>query len=165
MTDQPTNTYLAQSLIPLLEGIKATGDTNLIWTARKVVRRWTEFPEYTGKPNLYSRQALLLAQSRGIEPQTLRRATYPDQCKKSGLKDESHGKGGFHHEHMTPVSQLVKGLLELEAYTVEGILAYIGEKATIAWITKEEQRTLDRVCKSGNRTPELLEALGIELLE
>ena len=163
--DQPVNKYLAGSLLPLLKGIKATGgDSNLIWTARRVVRRWTEFPELTGKPNLDSRQALLLAQSRDIAPQTLRRATYLDQCKKSGLKDPSHGKGGFHHEHMTPVSQLVKGLLEIEDPTEADIIAYIGEKALVAWITKEEQRALDSVCKSGHRTPALLEALGIELL-
>lgn len=164
MTDQPVSTYLAQSLIPLLQGIKATGDTNLIWTARRIVRRWTEFPELTGKPNLYSQAALLLAQSREVHPETLRRATYLDQCRKSGLKDKSHGKGGFHHEHMVPVSRLVKGLLELEDPTVDGIKAYIEEMVTIAWITKEEQKRLDSVCKSGNRTPELLEALEIRLL-
>ena len=156
--------YYAECLIPLLKGIKLTGDSNLVWTARRVVRRWTEFPRVLGKPNLYSQGALQVATSRGITLETLKWSSYKDQCLKSGLKDPNHSKGSFHHEHIVPVSQLVKGLLELENPDSRTIQDYIQQGAQIAWILKEEQRNLDSVCKSGTRTTALLEALGIQLL-
>lgn len=161
---QPIGQYYAECLIPLLEGIKLTRDTNLTWTARRVVRRWTEFPRQLGKPNLYSRAALSVAHQRDIPIETLKWSSYKDQCLKSGLKDPSHSGGEFHHEHIVPVSKLVEGLLELENPSRETIQDYIEERAQIAWILKREQRDLDSVCKSGNRTTPLLEALGIELL-
>ena len=156
--------YYAECLIPLLKGIKLTGDSNLIWTARRVVRRWTEFPRVLGKPNLYSRGALGVATSRGITPETLKWSSYIDQTKKSGLKDPNHSKGAFHHEHIVPISQLVKGLLELEEPTAIEIQQYIERNGQIAWILKEEQKRLDSVCKSGNRIPALWKALEIELI-
>jgi len=156
--------YYSECLIPLLKGIKLTGDSNLVWTARRVVRRWTEFPRVLGKPNLYSRGALSVAQQRGIPIETLKWSSYKDQCLKSGLKDPNHSKGSFHHEHIVPVSQLVKGLLELEEPTAIEVRQYIERNGQIAWILKEEQKRLDSVCKSGNRIPELWRALEIELI-
>lgn len=161
--NQVASSY-AHCLIPLLEGIKSTGDSNLIWTARRVIRRWTEFPEQLDKPNQYSEGAMLVAQSRGIAPEQLRRATYLDQTKKSGLQDPNHSKGAFHHEHIVPISRLVDGLIQLESPTAQQVHNYIQQEASIAWILKEEQKRLDKVCKVGERTPELLESLGIRLL-
>lgn len=163
-TETHLGQYYAECLIPLLKGIKLTGDSNLIWTARRVVRRWTEFPRVLGKPNLYSRGALSVATTRDIPIETLKWCSYKDQTLKSGLKDPNHSKGAFHHEHIVPVSRLVDGLLELEEPTAAEIDTYIRKESQIAWILKEEQKRLDSVCKSGNRTLALLEVLDIELL-
>jgi len=154
----------ARALIPYLEGIKQDGDPESYWMARRIVRRWTEFPTMLQKPNAYSDGAAKVVQSRGISLETLKMAKYTDQCKRSGLQDgPGHSTGLLHHEHMVPVSQLVKELVELPEYTVNAIITYVRKRALVAWILKAEQKELDKVCRTGLRTPELLESLNIKL--
>ena len=156
--------YWTAMLIPALEGVKATGDSNMIWMAHRIVRRWTEFPELVGKPNAYSLGALDVITQRGISLEKLQWATYNDQTKKKGLGDPNHLHGMLHHEHLVPVSQLVKELLQLPVLTHQTVLELIQQRTQVAWILKSEQKALDKVCKSGNRSKELLESLGIVLV-
>jgi hypothetical protein len=156
--------YHAQSLIPYLRGIKKHGDPESYWMARRIVRRWTEFPSMIGKPNAYSDGAAQVIKSRNIPLEKLLWAEYGDQCKKSGLDDgPGHSTGLLHHEHMIPVNQLVKELVDLSKYTTESIISLIRKRAQIAWILKSEQKELDKICRTGNRSPELLESLNIKL--
>lgn len=155
----------ARALIPYLEGIKMYGDTESYWMARRIVRRWTEFPSMMQKANLYSEGALRVIQERNIPIEKLLWAEYGDQCKKDGLNDgPGHSTGLLHHEHLRPVKQLVDELVALPEYTVDAIIQLIRTRVEIAWILKAEQKDLDRVCRTGNRTPELLESLNIHII-
>lgn len=156
----------AKALIPYLEGIRDSRDSESFWMARRIVRRWTEFPSMIGKANLYSRGAAHLLEEKGISLEILKWAEYGDQCKKSGLDDgPGHSTGKLHHEHIRPVQTLVEELVELPEYTVDSIIDLIRTRTEVAWILKTEQKELDKVCRTGNRTPELLESLNIELID
>lgn len=156
----------AKALIPYLEGIRDSRDSESFWMARRIVRRWTEFPSMIGKANLYSKGAADLLEEKGISLEILKWAEYGDQCKKSGLDDgPGHSTGKLHHEHIRPVQTLVEELVELPEYTVESIIDLIRTRTEVAWILKTEQKELDKICRTGNRTPELLESLNIELID
>lgn len=155
----------ARALVPYLEGIKLYNDPESHWMARRIVRRWTEFPSMMQKANLYSQGALEVIQSRNIPIEKLMWAEYGDQCKKDGLNDgPGHSTGALHHEHLRSVKQLVEELVALPEYTVPAIIELIRKRVEIAWILKSEQRVLDKVCRTGNRTPELLESLNITII-
>ncbi len=86
---------------------------------------------------------------------------WKEQNHKSGLRDVGRQNGIFHQEHIVPVSQIAKKLYDLEKITVKNIHDVLVNNLKIAWILKTEQKTLDAVCRSGVRTPELLTSLDI----
>ena len=156
----------AKALIPYLEGIRDSRDSESFWMARRIVRRWTEFPSMISKANLYSKGAANVLQEKGISLEILKWAEYGDQTKKSGLNDgPGHSTGQLHHEHIRPVQTLVEELVELPQYTVEAIVNLIQTRAEVAWILKTEQKELDKICRTGNRSQELLDSLNIELID
>jgi hypothetical protein len=87
----------------------------------------------------------------------LRRYQWRDQPTK--MKDPQ--RKTFHWEHVLPVSDIVKRLVELPDPTPEAIASVLTD-AQVAWITKEENKRLPR---SGRANPlECYKQARIELL-
>ena len=76
--------------------------------------------------------------------------------------DNSRKNGIFHLEHIVPISQIAKELYELENIEcVKCIYDILIDNFKIAWILKTEQKLLDSINRSGQRSPELLNHLNI----
>jgi len=112
---------------------------------------------------MYSRAALQKAERLEIPDaeERLKWVTWRQQTNKAGLQDVGRIDGVFHLEHIVPVSQIAKKLYALEDITVRKIYAILVNNFKIAWILKTEQKVLDEVNRSGERTPKEMTSLNI----
>jgi hypothetical protein len=112
---------------------------------------------------MYSRAALQKAQRLEIPDaeEKLKWVTWRQQTNKTGLRDSGRIDGVFHLEHIVPISQIAKKLYDLEDVTIRKIYALLINNFKIAWILKTEQKVLDEVNRSGERTPKELTNLNI----
>ena len=112
---------------------------------------------------MYSRAALQKAQRLEIPDaeEKLKWVTWRQQTNKTGLKDSGRIDGVFHLEHIVPISQIAKKLYDLEDTSIRTIYAILVNNFKIAWILKTEQKVLDGVNRSGERTPKELTNLNI----
>ena len=112
---------------------------------------------------MYSRGALQQAIRLDIPDaeEKLKWVTWRQQTNKTGLRDSGRIDGVFHLEHIVPISQIAKKLYALEEITVRKIYAILINNFKIAWILKTEQKVLDGVNRSGERTPKEMTNLNI----
>ena len=154
----------AETIKPLLEWIKENpNDKDIKYTVTRLIRFYSNTPKELGIPYMYSRGALQQAIRLDIPDadEKLKWITWRQQTNKSGLKDASRIDGIFHLEHIVPISQIAKKLYALEEITVRKIYAILINNFKIAWILKTEQKVLDGVNRSGERTPKEMTNLNI----
>jgi hypothetical protein len=154
----------SQALEPLLKWYSENPeDKDTKYAISRLVRFSSDNPKQHGIPYMYSLGALTEAQKMKIPDaeERLQWVRWKEQNHKSGLRDIGRQNGTFHQEHIVPVSQIAKKLYDLEKITVKNIHDVLVNNLKIAWILKTEQKTLDAVCRSGVRTPELLTSLDI----
>ena len=136
------------------------------WTAQRIVRKWTEELIQVYKPNKLSEGVVALLKESNIPLDRARNCGYNSQTTKSGLGfangiGKGSGTGLLHFEHMSPISRLIDMCLELPEITPDTVWTCIMKNCEIAWILKSERKKLDKICKSGERTDEILESLNI----
>lgn len=136
------------------------------WTAQRIVRKWTEELIQSYKPNLLSEGVIELLKEHDIPTTVARNCTYRQQTNKSGLGlvngiGKTAGNGLLHFEHLTPISRLIDMCLELPNITPDNVWTCIMKNCEIAWILKTERKRLDKVCKSGERTQDILESVNV----
>lgn len=154
----------AKTLQPLLEWIKDNpNDKDVKYTVTRLLRFYSNTPKELGLPYMYSRAALQKAQRLEIPDaeEKLKWVTWRQQTNKTGLKDSGRIDGVFHLEHIVPISQIAKKLYDLEDTSIRKIYAILVNNFKIAWILKTEQKVLDEVNRSGERTPAELTNLNI----
>jgi len=154
----------AETIKPLLEWIKENpNDKDVKYTVTRLIRFYSNTPKELGIPYMYSRAALQKAQILEIPDaeERLKWVTWRQQTNKAGLRDVGRIDGVFHLEHIVPVSQIAKKLYALEDITVRKIYAILVNNFKIAWILKTEQKVLDEVNRSGERTPKEMTSLNI----
>jgi len=156
----------SEALYPLLKWYSENPeDKDTKYAISRIIRFSSDNPRQHGIPYMYSLGALAEAKKREIPDaeERLQWVRWKEQNHKSGLRDIGRQNGTFHQEHIIPVSQIAKKLYALEKITVKNIHNILVENLKIAWILKTEQKTLDAVCRSGVRTPELLTTLDIHI--
>lgn len=156
----------AETLKPLLDWASANPhDKDIKYTITRLIRFSSDNPKDHGIPYMYSLGALDEVKKKGLsDPEDrLMWTRWKEQLHKRGLQDIGRQKGIFHQEHIVPVSQIAKMLYDLKDITIENIYHILVDNMKIAWILKTEQKTLDSVCRSGVRTPELLTSLDIHI--
>ena len=159
----------AEALYPLLKWYSQNpDDKDTKYVISRIIRFSSDNPRQHGIPFMYSLAALKQANEMEIPDaeERLQWVRWKEQNHKSGLRDVGRQNGTFHQEHIVPVSQIAKklyGLSLFEGITVKNIHDILVENLKIAWILKTEQKTLDAVCRSGVRTPELLTSLDIHI--
>jgi len=156
----------AETLYPLLKWYSENpDDKDTKYAISRIIRFSSDNPRQHGIPYMYSLAALEEARKMEIPDaeERLQWVRWKEQNHKSGLRDVGRQNGTFHQEHIVPVSQIAKKLYGLEEITVKNIHDILVNNLKIAWILKTEQKTLDAVCRSGVRTPELLTALDIHI--
>lgn len=156
----------AETLEPLLKWASDNpSDKDIKYTVTRLIRFSSDNPKVHGIPYMYSLGALEAARAKNIDnpEEKLQWVRWKEQTHKGGLRDDGRKNGIFHQEHIVPVSQIAKKLYDLKEITVKSIYHVLVDNMKIAWILKEEQRTLDAVCRSGVRTPELLTSLDIHI--
>ena len=136
------------------------------WTAQRIVRKWTEELIQVYKDNKLSEGVATLLKEHGIPLERARKCGYLAQTRKSGLRDanglrKTAGTGLLHFEHIRPISRLVDMCLELDEVTPDTVWTCIMKNCESAWILKTEKEKLDKICKSGERTKEILEAANV----
>jgi len=154
----------AKTLQPLLEWLKDNpNDKDVKYTVTRLLRFYSNTPKELGLPYMYSRAALQKAQRLEIPDaeEKLKWVTWRQQTNKTGLKDSGRIDGVFHLEHIVPISQIAKKLYDLEDTSIRTIYAILVNNFKIAWILKTEQKVLDEVNRSGERTPKELTNLNI----
>jgi hypothetical protein len=154
----------AKTLQPLLEWIKDNpNDKDVKYTVTRLLRFYSNTPKELGIPYMYSRAALQKAQRLEIPDaeEKLKWVTWRQQTNKTGLKDSGRIDGVFHLEHIVPISQIAKKLYDLDDTSIRKIYAILVNNFKIAWILKTEQKVLDEVNRSGERTPNELTNLNI----
>jgi len=154
----------AKTLQPLLEWLKDNpNDKDVKYTVTRLLRFYSNTPKELGLPYMYSRAALQKAQRLEIPDaeEKLKWVTWRQQTNKTGLKDSGRIDGVFHLEHIVPISQIAKKLYDLEDTSIRKIYAILVNNYKIAWILKTEQKVLDEVNRSGERTPAELTNLNI----
>ena len=154
----------AKTLRPLLEWLKENpNDKDVKYTVTRLLRFYSNTPKELGLPYMYSRAALQKAQRLEIPDaeEKLKWVTWRQQTNKTGLKDSGRIDGVFHLEHIVPISQIAKKLYDLEDTSIRTIYAILVNNFKIAWILKTEQKVLDGVNRSGERTPKELTNLNI----
>jgi hypothetical protein len=154
----------SETLYPLLKWYSENPeDKDTKYAISRIIRFSSDNPRQHGIPYMYSLGALAEAKKLEIPDaeERLQWVRWKEQNHKSGLRDIGRQNGTFHQEHIVPVSQIAKKLYDLEEITVKNIHNILVNNLKIAWILKTEQRTLDAVCRSGIRTPELLTTLDI----
>tara|TARA_B110000503_G_scaffold94518_1_gene142413 strand:- start:3249 stop:3761 length:513 start_codon:yes stop_codon:yes gene_type:complete len=155
----------AKTIQPLLFWLKDNpDDKDIKYTVARLLRYYSNTPKMLELPYMYSEAALAEAIKLEIpEPEErLKWVTWKEQTNKSGLMDNSRKNGIFHLEHIVPISQIAKELYELENIrSVKCIYDILIDNFKIAWILKTEQKLLDSVNRSGQRSPELLNLLNI----
>ena len=154
----------AKTLQPLLEWLKDNpNDKDVKYTVTRLLRFYSNTPKELGLPYMYSRAALQKAQRLEIPDaeEKLKWVTWRQQTNKTGLKDSGRIDGVFHLEHIVPISQIAKKLYDLEDTSIRTIYAVLVNNFKIAWILKTEQKVLDGVNRSGERTPKELTNLNI----
>lgn len=156
----------AETLYPLLKWYDENpDDKDTKYAISRIIRFSSDNPRQHGIPYMYSLGALEAAKEKGITnaEERLMWVRWKEQTHKGGLRDDGRKNGIFHQEHIVPVSQIAKKLYDLKDITVDNIYTTLVDNMKIAWILKEEQKTLDSVCRSGIRTPELLTSLNIHI--
>ena len=156
----------AETLKPLLDWASANpDDKDIKYTITRIIRFSSDNPKDHGIPYMYSLAALNEVKSRGLSDpeERLKWTRWKEQKHKRGLQDSGRQNGTFHQEHIVPVSQIAKKLYDLETITIKSIYDVLVSNMKIAWILKTEQKTLDAVCRSGVRTPDLLTSLNIHI--
>ena len=154
----------AKTLRPLLEWLKENpNDKDVKYTVTRLLRFYSNTPKELGLPYMYSRAALQKAQRLEIldAEEKLKWVTWRQQTNKTGLKDSGRIDGVFHLEHIVPISQIAKKLYDLKDTSIRKIYAILVNNFKIAWILKTEQKVLDGVNRSGERTPKELTNLNI----
>jgi hypothetical protein len=154
----------AKTLQPLLEWLKENpNDKDVKYTVTRLLRFYSNTPKELGIPYMYSRAALQKAQRLEIPDaeEKLKWVTWRQQTNKTGLKDSGRIDGVFHLEHIVPISQIAKKLYDLDDTSIRKIYAILVNNFKIAWILKTEQKVLDEVNRSGERTPAELTNLNI----
>jgi len=154
----------AKTLQPLLEWLKDNpNDKDVKYTVTRLLRFYSNTPKELGLPYMYSRAALQKAQRLEIPDaeEKLKWVTWRQQTNKTGLRDSGRIDGVFHLEHIVPISQIAKKLYDLEDTSIRTIYAILVNNFKIAWILKTEQKVLDEVNRSGERTPKELTNLNI----
>ena len=154
----------AKTLQPLLEWLKDNpNDKDVKYTVTRLLRFYSNTPKELGLPYMYSRAALQKAQRLEIPnaEEKLKWVTWRQQTNKTGLRDSGRIDGVFHLEHIVPISQIAKKLYDLEDTSIRKIYAILVNNFKIAWILKTEQKVLDEVNRSGERTPNELSNLNI----
>lgn len=154
----------AKTLRPLLEWLKENpDDKDVKYTVTRLLRFYSNTPKELGLPYMYSRAALQKAQRLEIPnaEEKLKWITWQQQTNKTGLKDSGRIDGVFHLEHIVPISQIAKKLYDLKDTSIRKIYAILVNNFKIAWILKTEQKALDEVNRSGERTPKELTDLNI----
>jgi len=154
----------AKTLRPLLEWLKENpDDKDVKYTVTRLLRFYSNTPKELGLPYMYSRAALQKAQRLEIPnaEEKLKWITWQQQTNKTGLKDSGRIDGVFHLEHIVPISQIAKKLYDLKDTSIRKIYAILVNNFKIAWILKTEQKVLDEVNRSGERTPKELTDLNI----
>lgn len=154
----------AKTLQPLLEWLKENpNDKDVKYTVTRLLRFYSNTPKELGIPYMYSRAALQKAQRLEIPDaeEKLKWVTWRQQTNKTGLRDSGRIGGVFHLEHIVPISQIAKKLYDLEDTSIRTIYAILVNNFKIAWILKTEQKVLDEVNRSGERTPKELTNLNI----
>ena len=156
----------AETLYPLLKWYSENPeDKDTKYAISRIIRFSSDNPRQHGIPYMYSLGALAEAKKLEIPDaeERLQWVRWKEQNHKSGLRDIGRQNGTFHQEHIVPVSQIAKKLYCLEEITIKNIHDILVNNLKIAWILKTEQKTLDAVCRSGVRTPELLTTLDIHI--
>ena len=154
----------AKTLQPLLEWLKDNpNDKDVKYTVTRLLRFYSNTPKELGLPYMYSRAALQKAQRLEIPDaeEKLKWVTWRQQTNKTGLRDSGRIDGVFHLEHIVPISQIAKKLYDLKDTSIRKIYAILVNNFKIAWILKTEQKVLDEVNRSGERTPKELTNLNI----
>ena len=154
----------AKTLQPLLEWLKENpNDKDVKYTVTRLLRFYSNTPKELGIPYMYSQAALQKAQRLEIPDaeEKLKWVTWRQQTNKTGLKDSGRIDGVFHLEHIVPISQIAKKLYDLDDTSIRKIYAILVNNFKIAWILKTEQKVLDEVNRSGERTPAELTNLNI----
>ena len=162
----PSIKLCAETLYPLLKWYDENpDDKDTKYAISRIIRFSSDNPRQHGIPYMYSLGALNEAKKMEIPDaeERLQWVRWKEQNHKSGLRDIGRQNGIFHQEHIVPVSQIAKKLYDLEKITVKNIHDILVDNLKIAWILKTEQKTLDAVCRSGVRTPELLTSLDIHI--
>ena len=156
----------SEALYPLLKWYSENPeDKDTKYAISRIIRFSSDNPRQHGIPYMYSLGALAEAKKLEIPnaKERLQWVRWKEQNHKSGLRDVGRQNGTFHQEHIVPVSQIAKKLYDLVEITIPNIHDILVENLKIAWILKTEQKTLDAVCRSGVRTPELLTTLDIHI--
>jgi len=156
----------AETLYPLLKWYSENPeDKDTKYAISRIIRFSSDNPRQHGIPYMYSLGALAEAKKLEIPnaEERLQWVRWKEQNHKRGLRDIGRQNGTFHQEHIVPVSQIAKKLYGLEEITIKNIHDILVNNLKIAWILKTEQKTLDAVCRSGVRTPELLTSLNIHI--
>lgn len=154
----------ADSLRPILKWISENpNDKDMKYVVNRMIRYSLDNPKMTGVPFMYSLGALDQAKRMGLDKpeERFKWTRWKEQLQKKGLNDIGRKDGIFHQEHIIPVSQIAKKLYDIKDITTENIYTVLSENTKIAWILKEEQKTLDSVNRTGLRTPEELTNLNI----
>lgn len=155
----------AKTLQPLLIWLKDNpDDKDIRYTVARLLRYYSNTPKILELPYMYSEAALAEAIKLEIpEPEErLKWVTWKEQTNKGGLRDDSRKNGIFHLEHIVPISQIARQLYELEDLDKQlPIYKILVDNFKIAWILKTEQKLLDSINRSGERSPELLNHLNI----
>ena len=154
----------AKTIQPLLLWLKDNpNDKDIKYTVARLLRYYSNTPKMLELPYMYSEAALAEAIRLEIpEPEErLKWVNWKEQTNKSGLMDDSRKNGVFHLEHIVPISQIAKELYELENIVWISIYDILIDNFKIAWILKTEQKLLDSINRSGQRSPELLNHLNI----
>ena len=162
---KPKIKLYAKTLQPLLLWLKDNpNDKDIKYTVARLLRYYSNTPKILDLPYMYSEAALAEAIKLKIpEPEErLKWVNWKEQTNKSGLMDDSRKNGVFHLEHIVPISQIAKELYELENIEcTKCIYDILIDNFKIAWILKTEQKLLDSINRSGQRSPELLNLLNI----
>lgn len=156
----------SKAIQPLLKWYSENpNDKDTKYAISRLVRFSSDNPKQHGIPYMYSLGALEKANKMKIPDakERLQWIRWKEQNHKSGLRDIGRQNGIFHQEHIVPVSQIAKELYALKEITIKNIHDILVNNLKIAWILKTEQKTLDAVCRSGVRTPELLTSLNIHI--
>lgn len=147
-----TNNIL-EFYVEMISSILNTYNSNKNEISQRITKRILNWiiREYKGKINLYaSAEAELLANGKNLSEYN-----WKDQIRKSGLGDK--GRKQLFLEHILPISQIITNLFEVKSkYDIQNILNEI----SIAWITREQQKKLDKHHKK-DRGVNLEESLAL----